>query len=69
MKGRIPVILSLFLMVLLLRRIHRELGVTVWHITHNRTEAQLLAQMQLVLSDGAVREVRADAGSAGTRAC
>jgi ABC-type sugar transport system ATPase subunit len=39
-------------MLELLRRVHRETGVTVLHITHNRTEAEALAQNLIVLRDG-----------------
>lgn len=41
-------------MVQLLRGIHRELGVTVLHITHNRHEALQLAQLTLVLNRGRI---------------
>ena len=56
-------------MVQLLRRIHRELGVTVLHITHNRNEARLLAQLQLVLNDGQVREISRTEGTPEANAC
>lgn len=47
-------------MLELLRRVHRETGVTVMHITHNRREARALANPLIVLRDGKVeeREVR-----------
>lgn len=56
-------------MVQLLRRIHRELGVTILHITHNRNEARLLAQLQLVLNDGQVREISRTEGTPEANAC
>ncbi len=40
----------------LLRRVHRETGVTVMHITHNRREARALANPLIVLRDGQVVE-------------
>lgn len=43
-------------MLALLRRVHRETGVTVLHITHNRGEARVLAQQLLVLRDGVLLE-------------
>ena len=43
-------------MMALLRRIHRETGVTVLHITHNRREARSLAQTILVLREGELLE-------------
>jgi ABC-type sugar transport system ATPase subunit len=39
-------------MIALLRRVHRETGVSVLHITHNRREARALAQSLIVLRDG-----------------
>jgi molybdate/tungstate transport system ATP-binding protein len=39
-------------MIELLRRVHRQTGVTVLHITHNRREARALAQSLIVLRDG-----------------
>ena len=43
-------------MLELLGHVHRETGVTVLHITHNRGEARKLAQSLLVLRDGVVLE-------------
>lgn len=43
-------------MLALLRTVHRETGVTVLHITHNRHEARALAQRLLVLRDGVLLE-------------
>lgn len=40
----------------LLRRIHKETGVTVLHITHNRSEADALASPLVVLRDGVLHE-------------
>lgn len=41
-------------MIDLLKRIQRETGVTALHVTHNRAEAQRLADVQLQLLDGKV---------------
>lgn len=41
-------------MLELLRQVHRDMGVTVLHITHNRREARTLAQSLLVLRDGVI---------------
>jgi ABC-type Fe3+/spermidine/putrescine transport system ATPase subunit len=40
-----------------LRRIHRELGVTTIHITHNHTEAEELADRLAVMSEGRIEQV------------
>jgi ABC-type sugar transport system ATPase subunit len=40
----------------LLRRVRAETGVTILHITHNRSEAERLADRVLWLRDGAIRE-------------
>lgn len=40
----------------LLKRIPEQTGVTVLHVTHNRTEAGFLADRLLVLQDGRVEE-------------
>jgi len=39
-------------MLALLQSVHKQTGVTVMHITHNRREARILAQSLLVLRDG-----------------
>jgi molybdate/tungstate transport system ATP-binding protein len=50
----------------LLKRVQRETGVTTLHVTHNRSEAERLADVWLRLEDGAVRDaspvVRASTG-------
>ena len=43
-------------MMRLLRRVHRETGVTVLHITHNRREAAALGEMLIAIKDGGVLE-------------
>lgn len=43
-------------LALLLKRIPEQTGVTVLHVTHNRTEARFLADRLLVLQDGYVEE-------------
>jgi molybdate/tungstate transport system ATP-binding protein len=43
----------------LLKRVQRETGVTVLHVTHNRGEADRLADVRLRLENGAVRELPA----------
>lgn len=43
-------------MIELLKRIQRETGVTALHVTHNRGEAERLADVWLRLEDGAVRD-------------
>ena len=43
-------------MTQLLQRVHRETGVTVLHITHNRHEARALAKLMIVIKDGQVLE-------------
>jgi molybdate/tungstate transport system ATP-binding protein len=40
-----------------LRRIHRELGVTTVHITHNHAEAEELADHMAVMSEGRIEQV------------
>ncbi|MBN1188931.1 MAG: ATP-binding cassette domain-containing protein [Dehalococcoidales bacterium] len=40
-----------------LRRIHRELGVTTLHITHNHTEAEELADRMAVMYHGRIEQV------------
>ncbi len=42
-------------MITLLKRVQRETGVTVLHVTHNRDEAERLADIRLVVVDGQVR--------------
>jgi molybdate/tungstate transport system ATP-binding protein len=39
-------------MIELLRRVHRQTGVTVLHITHNQREARALAQSLIILRNG-----------------
>ncbi len=43
-------------MIELLKRIQRETGVTALHVTHNRGEAERLADVWLRLENGAVRD-------------
>lgn len=40
-----------------LRRIHREMGVTTIHITHNHNEAEELADRMAVMSEGRIEQV------------
>lgn len=41
-------------MIRLLRQVHRRTGVTVLHVTHNRREAQALAEVLMLVRDGEV---------------
>ncbi len=43
-------------MIALLKRLQQETGVTALHVTHNRTEAELLADQRLEIVEGRVRE-------------
>jgi molybdate/tungstate transport system ATP-binding protein len=47
----------------LLKRVQRETGVTVLHVTHNRSEAERLAEVWLRLEDGAVRDATPEVGA------
>lgn len=49
-------------MIELLKRIQRETGVTALHVTHNRGEAERLADVWLRLEDGAVRDASPGVG-------
>jgi len=40
-----------------LRRIHKEFGVTILHVTHNLEEALILSERSAVLCDGTVQQV------------
>ncbi len=46
----------------LLKRVQKETGVTALHITHNRHEATVLADLLLELADGKVRPVASPCG-------
>ncbi len=41
-------------MIQLLRDVHRQTGVTVLHVTHNRSEAQALAKLLITVENGTV---------------
>jgi ABC-type sulfate/molybdate transport systems ATPase subunit len=40
----------------LLKQVQQKTGVTILHVTHNRQDAEALADRVLVLDDGRVRE-------------
>ena len=44
-------------MIALLKQVQRETGVTALHVTHNRSEAEALADERLAIVDGQVSEV------------
>lgn len=48
-------------MIDLLKRIQRDTGVTALHVTHNRSEAERLADVWLRLESGAVRDASSEA--------
>ncbi len=52
----------------LLKRVQRETGVTCLHVTHNQSEAEMLADVRLELVDGRVRHVEKPSGGNGTSA-
>ncbi len=54
-------------MIELLKRIQRDTGVTALHVTHNRSEAERLADVWLRLVDGKVVDVSSDAVSSDAR--
>lgn len=57
-------------MIELLKRVQQETGVTALHVTHNRSEAERLADERLALVDGHVEQValaKAENPSAGFR--
>jgi ABC-type Fe3+/spermidine/putrescine transport system ATPase subunit len=48
-------------MIELLKRVQKEAGVTALHVTHNRLEAERLADERLQIVDGKVIELRREA--------
>lgn len=55
-------------MILLLKRVQQETGVTALHVTHNRTEAEQLADYHLHIADGRLTEYDAQTASADREA-
>jgi len=47
-------------MILMLKRVQRETGVTALHVTHNRDEAKKLADVRIEVKSGEVIEYSAD---------
>lgn len=55
-------------MIQLLKQVQQETGVTALHVTHNRTEAEQLADHHLHIADGRLREYDASGAAGGDSA-